>query len=100
MTVVLVRGPVGEAGSIPIRVDTDAPLLPNHTERRASLGLARLGATSDLMFFLTANPNAAKAARRHGNAAEGVTGADCQEVPALPSTITWHPNRRRESQPG
>src|SRR5207237_8590285 len=58
----------GEMGSIIIVVATDAPLLPHQLERvarRASLGLARTGATSgngsgDIFVALsTANPNAA-----------------------------------------
>jgi len=58
----------GEMGSIIIVVATDAPLLPHQLERvarRASLGLARTGATSGngsgdiFIAFSTANPNAA-----------------------------------------
>jgi L-aminopeptidase/D-esterase-like protein len=57
-----------EQGSIIIVVATDAPLLPHQLERvarRASLGLARTGATSGngsgdiFIAFSTANPNAA-----------------------------------------
>ena len=57
-----------EMGSIIIVVATDAPLLPHQLERvarRASLGLARTGATSGngsgdiFLAFSTANPNAA-----------------------------------------
>jgi D-aminopeptidase len=57
-----------EQGSIIIVVATDAPLLPNQLERitrRASLGLARTGATSGnssgdiFIAFSTANPGAA-----------------------------------------
>ncbi len=63
--------PADDTGSIIIVVATDAPLLPNQTKRlarRASLGLARLGATSGngsgdiFIAFSTANPNAAKPA--------------------------------------
>ena len=59
-----------ERGSIIIVVATDAPLLPHQTKRlarRASLGLARAGATSSnfsgdiFVAFSTANPNAARA---------------------------------------
>jgi L-aminopeptidase/D-esterase-like protein len=59
-----------EQGSIIIVVATDAPLLPHQLERvarRASLGLARTGATSGngsgdiFLAFSTANPNAASA---------------------------------------
>jgi L-aminopeptidase/D-esterase-like protein len=67
------QGPGGgeagvEQGSIIIVVATDAPLLPNQLERvarRASLGLARTGATSGnssgdiFIAFSTANPGAA-----------------------------------------
>jgi len=61
--------PAEDTGSIIIVVATDAPLLPNQTKRlarRASLGLARLGATSGngsgdiFIAFSTANANAAK----------------------------------------
>jgi L-aminopeptidase/D-esterase-like protein len=57
-----------EQGSIIIVIATDAPLLPNQLERiarRASLGLARTGATSGnssgdiFIAFSTANPGAA-----------------------------------------
>jgi L-aminopeptidase/D-esterase-like protein len=60
---------VDDRGSIIIIVATDAPLLPNQMKRlarRASLGLARLGATSGngsgdiFVAFSTVNPNAAK----------------------------------------
>jgi L-aminopeptidase/D-esterase-like protein len=60
--------PDQELGSIIIVVATDAPLLPHQLERlarRASLGLARTGATSGngsgdiFVAFSTANPNAA-----------------------------------------
>jgi D-aminopeptidase len=60
-----------ELGSIIIVVATDAPLLPHQLERiarRASLGLARTGATSGngsgdiFIAFSTANPRAAGAA--------------------------------------
>ena len=59
-----------EQGSIIIVVATDAPLLPHQLERvarRASLGLARTGATSGngsgdiFIAFSTANPKAASA---------------------------------------
>jgi L-aminopeptidase/D-esterase-like protein len=59
-----------EMGSIIIVVATDAPLLPHQLKRlarRASLGLARTGATSGngsgdiFIAFSTANPNAASA---------------------------------------
>jgi len=61
--------PLQDTGSIIIVVATDAPLLPTQTKRlarRASLGLARLGATSGngsgdiFIAFSTANPNATK----------------------------------------
>jgi D-aminopeptidase len=61
-------GDVHELGSIIIVVATDAPLLPHQLERlarRASLGLARTGATSGngsgdiFVAFSTANPGAA-----------------------------------------
>ena len=65
------RGAPGpELGSIIIVVATDAPLLPHQLERiarRASLGLARTGATSGngsgdiFLAFSTANANAASA---------------------------------------
>ena len=60
-----------EVGSIIIVVATDAPLLPHQLERiarRATLGLARTGATSGngsgdiFIAFSTANPKAASAA--------------------------------------
>ncbi|HYT73766.1 MAG TPA: P1 family peptidase [Vicinamibacterales bacterium] len=60
--------PEPELGSIIIVIATDAPLLPNQLERiarRASLGLARTGATSGngsgdiFIAFSTANANAA-----------------------------------------
>jgi L-aminopeptidase/D-esterase-like protein len=62
------RGGEPELGSIIIVVATDAPLLPHQLERlarRASLGLARTGATSGngsgdiFIAFSTANPGAA-----------------------------------------
>lgn len=110
-TVSSARKPVGETRSILIVVDRDAPLLPDQTERRASLGLARLGATSDngSVFML---PNGSvgpifevqEVATQETivNArlsATGVAGVDCQEVTALPGTIAWHSNRRRGSHP-
>jgi D-aminopeptidase len=61
--------PAEDTGSIIIVVATDAPLLPNQMKRlarRASLGLARMGATSGngsgdiFIAFSTANPNVAK----------------------------------------
>ena len=64
-----VAQPREDTGSIIIVVATDAPLLPTQTKRlarRASLGLARLGATSGngsgdiFIAFSTANPNVAK----------------------------------------
>jgi D-aminopeptidase len=64
------RGADQELGSIIIVVATDAPLLPHQLERiarRASLGLARTGATSGngsgdiFIAFSTANPKAATA---------------------------------------
>ena len=64
------RGGEQEQGSIIIVVATDAPLLPHQLERaarRASLGLARTGATSGngagdiFIAFSTANANAASA---------------------------------------
>jgi L-aminopeptidase/D-esterase-like protein len=64
------RGGDQELGSIIIVVATDAPLLPHQLERiarRASLGLARTGATSGngsgdiFIAFSTANANAATA---------------------------------------
>ena len=63
-------GNMPELGSIIIVVATDAPLLPHQLERiarRASLGLARTGATSGngsgdiFIAFSTANPTAAAA---------------------------------------
>jgi L-aminopeptidase/D-esterase-like protein len=65
------RGGDRELGSIIIVVATDAPLLPHQLERvarRASLGLARTGATSGngsgdiFIAFSTANPKAATTA--------------------------------------
>jgi D-aminopeptidase len=65
------RAPGQELGSIIIVVATDAPLLPHQLERiarRASLGLARTGATSGngsgdiFVAFSTANPKAATTA--------------------------------------
>jgi D-aminopeptidase len=62
--------PQAEMGSIIIVVATDAPLLPHQLKRiarRASLGLARTGATSGngsgdiFIAFSTANPGAASA---------------------------------------
>jgi L-aminopeptidase/D-esterase-like protein len=59
-----------DVGSIIIVVATDAPLLPHQTQRlarRATMGLARTGATSGngsgdiFIAFSTANPNAAAA---------------------------------------
>jgi L-aminopeptidase/D-esterase-like protein len=59
-----------DVGSIIIVVATDAPLLPHQTQRlarRATMGLARTGATSGngsgdiFVAFSTANPNAAAA---------------------------------------
>jgi D-aminopeptidase len=61
--------PKDDVGSIIIVVATDAPLLPTQLKRlarRATMGLARLGATSGngsgdiFIAFSTANPNAAK----------------------------------------
>lgn len=69
--VALAATPKEDTGSIIIVVATDAPLLPTQTKRlarRASLGLARLGAVSSngsgdiFIAFSTANPNAAKSA--------------------------------------
>ena len=66
------RGPADELGSIIIVVATDAPLLPHQLQRiarRASLGLARTGATSGngsgdiFIAFSTGNPGAASAQR-------------------------------------
>jgi L-aminopeptidase/D-esterase-like protein len=66
------RGPADELGSIIIVVATDAPLLPHQLQRiarRASLGLARTGATSGngsgdiFIAFSTGNPGAAGAQR-------------------------------------
>jgi len=63
---------VDEQGSIIIVVATDAPLLPHQLERitrRATMGLARTGATSGngsgdiFLAFSTANPGVASAAR-------------------------------------
>jgi D-aminopeptidase len=65
------EGGEGEMGSIIIVLATDAPLLPHQLKRvarRASLGLARTGATSGngsgdiFIAFSTANPGAASAA--------------------------------------
>ena len=70
MPVASAQQPIREdTGSIIIVIATDAPLLPTQTKRlarRASLGLARLGATSGngsgdiFIAFSTANPNIAK----------------------------------------
>jgi D-aminopeptidase len=67
--VAAVPRPAEDTGSIIIVVATDAPLLPTQMKRlarRASLGLARLGATSGngsgdiFIAFSSANPQAAK----------------------------------------
>ena len=63
--------PLEDTGSIIIVIATDAPLLPHQMKRvarRATMGLARLGATSSngsgdiFIAFSTANPQAAKPA--------------------------------------
>jgi L-aminopeptidase/D-esterase-like protein len=64
-----IAGLTGDVGSIIIVVATDAPLLPTQLKRlarRATMGLARMGATSGngsgdiFIAFSTANANAAK----------------------------------------
>jgi L-aminopeptidase/D-esterase-like protein len=64
-----VAGPTDDVGSIIIVIATDAPLLPTQLKRlarRASLGLARMGATSGngsgdiFIAFSTANAGVAK----------------------------------------
>ena len=69
-TVASVGGPPEDTGSIIIVIATDAPLLPHQTKRlarRATMGLARTGATSGngsgdiFIAFSTANPRTAAA---------------------------------------